>query len=295
MPRAAGYVCPRRTRKDARRCGRVRWMIKPGSGSSCLGRMTGHGRPPQSGRVSWRALPSAHARHRSGAGQFGQAHGLVMMLAGMARCRVEHGQGKGQHRDQPRQFDKPRPPPYMAIQVRRFEQGHPMRGGWPRKETPDLHLTRQAAADATFSLWGGCVSGVRPFVASMVPSPARGMISGRYSGHFEQEAQTLHGDQGNRFARLTRRYWRHANPDPKTAAPPTALVDKLKDIYGENYFAEIEARNVTEIVELAENLKATTIWPQRRNKGVLPAGCKARRRPWPTSQKTFYLPVRNPK
>ena len=50
--------------------------------------------------------------------------------------------------------------------------------------------------------------------------------------------------------------WRHANPDPVTAAPPTALIDKLKDVYGEKYHAEIEDRNVSELVELAENLKA---------------------------------------
>jgi DNA-directed RNA polymerase subunit beta len=50
--------------------------------------------------------------------------------------------------------------------------------------------------------------------------------------------------------------WRHANPDPQTAAPPTALIDKLKDVYGEKYHAEIEDRNVSELVELAENLKA---------------------------------------
>jgi DNA-directed RNA polymerase subunit beta len=50
--------------------------------------------------------------------------------------------------------------------------------------------------------------------------------------------------------------WRHANPDPETAPPPTALIDKLKDIYGPKYYAEIEDRNVFEIVELAENLKA---------------------------------------
>ena len=50
--------------------------------------------------------------------------------------------------------------------------------------------------------------------------------------------------------------WRHANPNPEAAAPPTALVDKLKDIYGEQYHAEIDARTSDEIIELAENLKA---------------------------------------
>jgi DNA-directed RNA polymerase subunit beta len=50
--------------------------------------------------------------------------------------------------------------------------------------------------------------------------------------------------------------WRHANPNPQAAEPPAAIVDKLKDIYGENYHAEIENRTPTEIIELAENLKA---------------------------------------
>ncbi|MFC4293663.1 DNA-directed RNA polymerase subunit beta [Novosphingobium tardum] len=49
--------------------------------------------------------------------------------------------------------------------------------------------------------------------------------------------------------------WRHANPDPVTAAPPSAVVERLKTIYGPNYHDEIEARSTAEIVELAENLK----------------------------------------
>ncbi|MBA4353443.1 MAG: DNA-directed RNA polymerase subunit beta, partial [Novosphingobium sp.] len=50
--------------------------------------------------------------------------------------------------------------------------------------------------------------------------------------------------------------WRHANPNPEAAPPPTALIEKLKDVYGENYHAEIDDRTTQEIVELAENLKA---------------------------------------
>ena len=50
--------------------------------------------------------------------------------------------------------------------------------------------------------------------------------------------------------------WRFANPNPEAAAPPTAIIDKLKDIYGENYHAEIEARSQAEIIELADNLRA---------------------------------------
>jgi DNA-directed RNA polymerase subunit beta len=49
--------------------------------------------------------------------------------------------------------------------------------------------------------------------------------------------------------------WRHANPNPQAAAPPTALIDKLKDIYGENYHAEIDARSTDQIVEMAGLLK----------------------------------------
>jgi DNA-directed RNA polymerase subunit beta len=49
--------------------------------------------------------------------------------------------------------------------------------------------------------------------------------------------------------------WRHANPNPEAAAPPTALIDKLKDIYGENYYDDIDNRTVAEVVELAGNLK----------------------------------------
>ncbi|RKF21618.1 DNA-directed RNA polymerase subunit beta [Altericroceibacterium spongiae] len=49
--------------------------------------------------------------------------------------------------------------------------------------------------------------------------------------------------------------WREANPDPETAAPPSAVVDRLKDVYGEHYHADIESRTTAEVVELAGNLK----------------------------------------
>ncbi|WEK45713.1 MAG: DNA-directed RNA polymerase subunit beta [Candidatus Andeanibacterium colombiense] len=50
--------------------------------------------------------------------------------------------------------------------------------------------------------------------------------------------------------------WREANPDPEKASPPSALVDKLKDIYGPNYHQEIDARSTDEVIELAGNLTA---------------------------------------
>ena len=49
--------------------------------------------------------------------------------------------------------------------------------------------------------------------------------------------------------------WRTANPDAQAAAPPEAVKEKLKDVYGDPYHAEIDARSDTEIVELAANLK----------------------------------------
>ncbi|WP_374406760.1 DNA-directed RNA polymerase subunit beta [Pelagerythrobacter sp.] len=48
--------------------------------------------------------------------------------------------------------------------------------------------------------------------------------------------------------------WRAANPDPETAKAPSAVVERLKDVYGEQYHDEIDARSPAEIVELAGNL-----------------------------------------
>jgi DNA-directed RNA polymerase subunit beta len=48
--------------------------------------------------------------------------------------------------------------------------------------------------------------------------------------------------------------WRFANPDPETASPPTAVVERLKDIYGEQYHEDLESRTTAEVVELAGNL-----------------------------------------
>ncbi len=53
--------------------------------------------------------------------------------------------------------------------------------------------------------------------------------------------------------------WKTANPnaaqDYAAAKPPTAVIDRLKDVYGEQYHAEIESRSTAEIVELAGNLR----------------------------------------
>ncbi|MGX7951510.1 DNA-directed RNA polymerase subunit beta [Tsuneonella sp. HG249] len=49
--------------------------------------------------------------------------------------------------------------------------------------------------------------------------------------------------------------WREANPDPKAAKAPTAVIEKLKDVYGEQYHADIESRSAEDIVEMAGTLK----------------------------------------
>ncbi|MEO1969519.1 MAG: DNA-directed RNA polymerase subunit beta [Sphingomonadaceae bacterium] len=48
--------------------------------------------------------------------------------------------------------------------------------------------------------------------------------------------------------------WRTANPDVTEGNPPAAIVDKLKDVYGEQYHADIESRSADEVIELASNL-----------------------------------------
>jgi DNA-directed RNA polymerase subunit beta len=49
--------------------------------------------------------------------------------------------------------------------------------------------------------------------------------------------------------------WRRNNPDPVAGKPPAAVVEKLKDIYGEPYYEEIESRTTEQIIDLAENLR----------------------------------------
>jgi DNA-directed RNA polymerase subunit beta len=49
--------------------------------------------------------------------------------------------------------------------------------------------------------------------------------------------------------------WREANPDPVTAAPPEAVRERLKIVYGEQYAEEIDSRSSEDIVEMAGLLK----------------------------------------
>ncbi|MDX2209434.1 MAG: DNA-directed RNA polymerase subunit beta, partial [Sphingopyxis sp.] len=48
--------------------------------------------------------------------------------------------------------------------------------------------------------------------------------------------------------------WRIANPNPQAGKPPEAVREALVKAYGDEYAAEITARNDEQVVELAENL-----------------------------------------
>ncbi|MGC1270078.1 MAG: DNA-directed RNA polymerase subunit beta [Croceibacterium sp.] len=49
--------------------------------------------------------------------------------------------------------------------------------------------------------------------------------------------------------------WREQNPNPVAGDAPTAVIDKLKDIYGDQYHADIDSRSTDEIVEMVGYLK----------------------------------------
>ncbi|OJW76244.1 MAG: DNA-directed RNA polymerase subunit beta [Sphingomonadales bacterium 63-6] len=49
--------------------------------------------------------------------------------------------------------------------------------------------------------------------------------------------------------------WREANPNPEAGAPPEAVKELLKEVYGSNYSDEIESRGTDAIVELAQNVR----------------------------------------
>jgi len=49
--------------------------------------------------------------------------------------------------------------------------------------------------------------------------------------------------------------WREANPDGQGGKAPAAVVERLKDVYGEQYFGEIDALSGDQVVEMAGLLK----------------------------------------
>ena len=49
--------------------------------------------------------------------------------------------------------------------------------------------------------------------------------------------------------------WREANPDAKPGEMPDAVRDRLKEIYGEHYAADIDAREPEQVAELVHNIR----------------------------------------
>jgi DNA-directed RNA polymerase subunit beta len=49
--------------------------------------------------------------------------------------------------------------------------------------------------------------------------------------------------------------WREANPEGAAGQAPTAVVERMKDVYGEQYHAEIDALSADQVVEMAGLLK----------------------------------------
>jgi DNA-directed RNA polymerase subunit beta len=49
--------------------------------------------------------------------------------------------------------------------------------------------------------------------------------------------------------------WREANPDAKAGEMPAAVKDRLVEIYGDHYAADIQARSPEQVVELIQNVR----------------------------------------
>ena len=49
--------------------------------------------------------------------------------------------------------------------------------------------------------------------------------------------------------------WREANPDGRGGTPPSAVVERLKTVYGDQYHAQIDAMGADQVVEMAGLLK----------------------------------------
>ena len=49
--------------------------------------------------------------------------------------------------------------------------------------------------------------------------------------------------------------WRAANPDPQAAKAPAAVVETLKEVYGEKYHGDLDSRSAEDVAELAHNLR----------------------------------------
>ena len=84
--------------------------------------------------------------------------------------------------------------------------------------------------------------------------PSRMNVGQIFETHLGMAARNL----GHRISGALEE-WREANPnaaeDYASAKPPEAVIERLKEAYGEQYHAAIDSRSVEEIVELADNLR----------------------------------------
>src|SRR3546814_15840302 len=48
--------------------------------------------------------------------------------------------------------------------------------------------------------------------------------------------------------------WRESNPNPEAAAPPEAVRERLKTVYGSSYSDEIDGRSDDQVLEMASLL-----------------------------------------
>ena len=85
--------------------------------------------------------------------------------------------------------------------------------------------------------------------------PSRMNVGQIFETHLGMAARNLGHQIGEQLEE-----WKKANPnaseDYAQAKPPEAVIDRLKEVYGEEYHDAIDSRSTAEVVELASNLTA---------------------------------------
>ena len=85
--------------------------------------------------------------------------------------------------------------------------------------------------------------------------PSRMNVGQIFETHLGMAARNLGHQIGEQLEE-----WKKANPDASEdyaqAKPPEAVIDRLKEVYGEEYHDAIDSRSTAEVVELASNLTA---------------------------------------
>ncbi|MCP2018401.1 MAG: DNA-directed RNA polymerase subunit beta [Erythrobacter sp.] len=83
--------------------------------------------------------------------------------------------------------------------------------------------------------------------------PSRMNVGQIFETHLGMAARNLGHQIGEQLEE-----WKRANPDASEdyakAKPPEAIIDRLKEVYGEEYHDAIDSRSTAEVIELAGNL-----------------------------------------